>query len=425
VTGELGRAVLERVRSGEVAEVRNIALDCQVMQNWLDMSMLRENVSDLHYRLLMMNPESDAIRALTVDTAVGSDPSLKADVLNAKAAESMMQKFQVIQRDKRLADDRIRFELRLYDNPPMLHGFALNDGTCYLGLTKIKDGLLCGGNDPYLYIAPEVSNDLAAMYRRSFDTWFEHLWSVSRTVMPQAEGPAAHATAVFGHRGAAGEVLENSLRSVRHAIELGADGLEVDVRISRDGVPFVIHDATFNRVGNSEERVAQLTAEEIKACIRLQDGSPVPTLDEVCREVAESGFQVLMVELKDDHAWREVVAVITRHLSFDQFYIASFHHDLLRDIKRHTAKVRTVAIISGRPMFESAGWLHANCSGVSFDWSTVRQDQIERARRMDLKIFVWTVDNVIDIQQAVALGVDGLITNRPSEALAARQVDRG
>ena len=74
---------------------------------------------------------------------------------------------------------------------------------------------------------------------------------------------------IIAHRGASAHAPENTLASFRKAVEVGADGIELDVRLSKDGVPVVIHDATLTRTGGINNRVADLTAEQLSRVVAI------------------------------------------------------------------------------------------------------------------------------------------------------------
>jgi glycerophosphoryl diester phosphodiesterase len=118
-----------------------------------------------------------------------------------------------------------------------------------------------------------------------------------RILFPSARGRVA----IIGHRGAPRETPENTLASFRRAFELGADAIELDVRLSRDGAPIVMHDATLERTTDGADSVSQRTLAQLK---RLDAGSwfdpkfrgeRIPTLEEALALVrAYSGRRVLI-----------------------------------------------------------------------------------------------------------------------------------
>ena len=105
-------------------------------------------------------------------------------------------------------------------------------------------------------------------------------------------------TKVFAHRGASGYAPENTLEAFALAIRQGADGIELDVQLSSDGIPVVIHDETIDRVTDKTGYVKDYTLQELKELTVLKDRFPaynqskIPTLKEVLEAVKPSGIQV-------------------------------------------------------------------------------------------------------------------------------------
>ncbi len=154
----------------------------------------------------------------------------------------------------------------------------------------------------------------------------------------------------FGHRGACGHEPENTIRSVRKALALGADGVEVDVYFV-DGQLVVIHDDTLERTTNGRGRVAGKTF----ACLRSLDaglGEKIPTLAEIFDAVNRRA--VINVELKGPHTATPVVALITGYVNrhgwrFDDFLVSSFDHAQLREAKQLCPEIRIGALIEKVP----------------------------------------------------------------------------
>jgi glycerophosphoryl diester phosphodiesterase len=116
--------------------------------------------------------------------------------------------------------------------------------------------------------------------------------------------PEAHP--VIAHRGASGEYPENTLLAFRRALEQGADGLELDVRVTADGVPVVIHDPTLERTTNRRGQVGQLSLSQVREAA-AGEGERVPTLAEVLDAFPATP---LIVEIKDRVAARPVLAAL-------------------------------------------------------------------------------------------------------------------
>lgn len=156
---------------------------------------------------------------------------------------------------------------------------------------------------------------------------------------------------VYAHRGASGYALENSYPAFVKAKELGADGLEIDLQLTKDGVPVVTHDIDLWRLGGTLKRVPDLSYKEVKK-IRLGKkwwrrikGETILTFEEVLQFSIENGLS-LNVELKEsflhapDYAYqlfKESYEGITIHYS-------SFHYEILERIKQINPLVETAYI---------------------------------------------------------------------------------
>jgi glycerophosphoryl diester phosphodiesterase len=150
---------------------------------------------------------------------------------------------------------------------------------------------------------------------------------------------------IIAHRGASGVAPENTLAAVRRAWALGADGVEIDIRLTRDGVPVCSHDARTGRLSDVDSAIAELTLEELRR-IDVGDwkdpayaGEPIPTLEEVLATVPPR--KTLLIEVKDVPAHdlaRALTPILARHRKFiaeRQVYFMSFFPDLLWSLQGH------------------------------------------------------------------------------------------
>ncbi|KPV63845.1 MAG: cytoplasmic glycerophosphodiester phosphodiesterase [Candidatus Bathyarchaeota archaeon BA2] len=152
---------------------------------------------------------------------------------------------------------------------------------------------------------------------------------------------------IIAHRGASAYEPENTLRSVKKALELGADMVEVDVRASRDGHIVVMHDAVVDRTTNGKGYVKDMTLKELK---KLDAGleEPIPTLQEVAELVR--GKAQLVVEIKVPEIEGKVLRIIKENELDRQTLITSFHHPILKRVKELNPNIRTGAIVASRPI---------------------------------------------------------------------------
>lgn len=206
----------------------------------------------------------------------------------------------------------------------------------------------------------------------------------------------------IGHRGAAGHAPENTLRSVEKALSLGVDIVEIDVHKSRDGHIIVMHDERVDRTTNGTGYIRDLTLEQIRTL-----EPRVPTLGEVLHIV--NCRAEVMIEMKIRDIADEVVAIADSY----PVYYASFLHSELLSIRDLEPNAKTIALIDGSPVSPTAfaAAAHATHAGIGFD--SLEPAFVRALQDVGIPVFTWTVNDPRDIEYAVSLGVDGLISNFP------------
>jgi glycerophosphoryl diester phosphodiesterase len=233
----------------------------------------------------------------------------------------------------------------------------------------------------------------------------------------------------LAHRGALREAPENTLAAFRRAMALGADGFELDVKLSRDGVPVIMHDASLDRTTDAGGRVCDKTVAELKS---LDAGSwfdfefrgePVPTLEEVFAEFGHRA--VINVELTNYTTSRDglearVVRLIARHGLGRRVILSSFNPFSIRRVKRLDPSLPT-AVLTSRdlPVYLRRVWLGflAPHEARHPEQAELSEAYLRDVRRRGLRLNAWTPaaeDETPDrVSRLLALGVDGLICNRP------------
>lgn len=229
------------------------------------------------------------------------------------------------------------------------------------------------------------------------------------------------ANPVIGHRGASGSYPENTLLAFERALEQGADALELDVRLSRDGAVVVIHDATVDRTTDGTGRVRDRTLSEVRA-LDAGGGQPIPTLDEVLERFPETP---LIVELKETAVAAAAQRCLDRHRATGRVLVGSFEPGALRPFGKpdsHRAASRRETALAWA--LSRAG-LHLP---AAFEAFTVPQRHgrlrvvdarfVAAARRAERPVHVWTVNDVAQARGLRAIGVCGIITNHPARMRA-------
>lgn len=215
---------------------------------------------------------------------------------------------------------------------------------------------------------------------------------------------------VVGHRGCAGIEPENTLRAFRRAIELGCDMVECDVRLTRDGQLAVMHDERVDRTTNGTGPVAEFTLAELQA-LDAGKGEQVPTLETVLETVR--GHVDILVELKGEGTPGPAVAMV-RRLGMERAVVFTcFELARIRRVRELGADLRTGAIFGqgGPEVVAQAAEAGAEALGVNYRHQS--RELVEAAHAAGLRIRAWNPDTEPEMQAMIALGVDGIGSNRP------------
>ncbi len=218
-----------------------------------------------------------------------------------------------------------------------------------------------------------------------------------------------------GHRGACGYAPENTLASMRKAMDLGVDGFEFDIQLSKDGIPVVIHDDTLERTTNGKGLVSDFTLKELQE-LDAGNGEKIPSLQDVIN-MADKRTR-LFVELKAENSTKPVADVINNAVknsgwSYEQFFICSFNHLQIEESRKFIPDVRTCALLVGIPVTLAQIAVEAGAWSLNPAVHHTNQALVDDAHKRDLKVMVWTADKPEEIAKARSLKVDGIFSNFP------------
>ena len=171
---------------------------------------------------------------------------------------------------------------------------------------------------------------------------------------------------IFAHRGASAYALENSSEAFNKAIELGADGLEIDLQLTKDLVPIVTHDPDFWRLARNRRNVSSMRYEEVKklklgtSFWRLVNGSSILTFEEVLAFAARKKI-ALNVELKETFvgAPDQIDLLFNKSYKHVNIHFSSFHYEVLERIKKCNPFLQTAYIGTKKTNWEELGRLTA------------------------------------------------------------------
>ncbi|WP_327432082.1 MULTISPECIES: glycerophosphodiester phosphodiesterase [unclassified Streptomyces] len=218
------------------------------------------------------------------------------------------------------------------------------------------------------------------------------------------------------HRGAPYRVRENTIDSLRSALQLGADAVEIDVRLTRDGVPVLLHDETLKRLWEQDRPLRSLSSDEVRG---LTAGG-VPTLVEALKETEDSRIMVDLPGEPDGRAVRRIVDVIRECGAEERVYYCAGAPAMLAvraaDPAAEIALTWT-SVAPPRPALLEAvrpRWLN-------YRFGLVDRELAARVHRDGYLLSVWTPDTRRSMRRLLDMGVDSITTNRIDALCALRK----
>jgi len=220
----------------------------------------------------------------------------------------------------------------------------------------------------------------------------------------------------IGHRGAAAEAPENTLAAFARALALGVDGLELDVRVTRDGIPVVFHDASLARLTGRRRAVARLALADLRA-VRVRD-EPVPTLAEVLRLVRRR--VVVQIEIKPGVPVAPVVRAVRQARAGGHVILASFSPAVLRAARALAPRLPRMWIRErGTPAGLGPRLAALGVAGVSLDHRAIPSAAfVADLHRRGWRVWCWTVNDPPAMRRLAAWGVDAILSDNPALLIA-------
>lgn len=234
----------------------------------------------------------------------------------------------------------------------------------------------------------------------------------------------------FVHRGGDEVKSENTFEAFQHSSDMGFVYMETDVQSTKDGYVVIFHDANLKRMAGLNKKVKDLTLEEIKS-IDLIDGGKIPLLSETLENFPDLKFNI---DIKTEDAVEEAVKIILSMNCLDRTCLASFSSKRLKKIR----------FLAGSGVCSSSGQMDifrmvCRSYGINIKSSDGDCAQIPRkqwgipiltdrflkiAHEENKFVHIWTIDDKTEMLELIDLGVDGLMTDKPS-ILKQAMIERG
>ena len=235
---------------------------------------------------------------------------------------------------------------------------------------------------------------------------------------------------ILAHRGDSAHAPENTLPSFQQALQKGADGVELDVKLTADGHVIVIHDSTVDRTTDGKGSVSSLTLESIRKLDAGKwfnekfAGTKVPLLEEVFETIGRD--KIINIELKlanyfssSDDLVMKVCELVKRHNNHDQILFSSFYTSSLKIVAQLLPEIPRGLLAMPGPLglwARSFGFMFGNYQALHPHISNATREQVQRAHRLKRRVHIWTVNQPEEIIRFKGWGVDGIITDDPQTA---------
>jgi glycerophosphoryl diester phosphodiesterase len=234
---------------------------------------------------------------------------------------------------------------------------------------------------------------------------------------------------VVGHRGASGYAPENTLASFELALEQGADAVELDVHLSRDGEAIVIHDEQLERTTTGHGLVGEHTLAELRsldAGVWFDPrfaGQRLPTLGEMLAWAR--GRTRLVIEIKNAPIFYHgiesaVVELVERYSMLESVLVISFDHHALQRVHELEPRILSGPIYACRPVDPVSLAQSCGARALAPQWSFVTPEDVAVAHAAGLAVSPWTADTPEAIQRLLDARVDAISTNYPDRVVGSR-----
>ena len=239
---------------------------------------------------------------------------------------------------------------------------------------------------------------------------------------------------IIAHRGVVRKAPQNTLPAFESAAALGADGVETDVRMTRDGKVVICHNIRINAISDGKGSVHKLTLGEINRhdfgsyYSDAFRGTKMLTLEEFFSYVSRESFNVINVEIKPQNFRNSPIALKTLRLAekyglADRLIISSFSPKILRQVKHIDPTCRTALIYPAIGHYVHRRLISPvriakkyGIDALNPEWDYVGRSLVKRAHKLGIEVNPWGANSVNKLKKMISLGVDGLITDAVTEA---------
>ncbi|MGC6421232.1 MAG: glycerophosphodiester phosphodiesterase [Flavobacteriaceae bacterium] len=222
---------------------------------------------------------------------------------------------------------------------------------------------------------------------------------------------------IIGHRGARGHLAENTLPSIQKALDLGVDGIEIDIFRCATGELVVFHDQTLDQLTDSQGYIEQYSLDSLRR-VNVLGGYQIPTLDEVMERI--DGKVRLNIELKGSNTALTTNKTLERYFNQSQtnwspekVFVSSFNWEELQSFRTLNPVIPIAILTEDDPLDALSIAQQLNAFAINPDYKTLNKNNVTKIHEAGFALYPWTVNEIDDIEKMKTLRVEGIITDYP------------
>ncbi len=218
-----------------------------------------------------------------------------------------------------------------------------------------------------------------------------------------------------GHRGAKGHVTENTLESIQKALDLGVDGIEIDVHLCASGELVVFHDFTIDRMTDGTGEISEYKLKELKK-FKVKGRFQIPTLAQALLLIENKCL--LNIELKGINTAKELCRLFDFYVErkgweYKNIIVTSFQSNLLESVYKINKKI-PLGVLTDTNLDKAVSFAKTiQAVSIHVDYTMLTKEIVEKLRE-DYKVFAYTVNNLKPLERIKSYGVDGIISDYPN-----------
>lgn len=238
-------------------------------------------------------------------------------------------------------------------------------------------------------------------------------------IFPVAYRPQPYPVKVIAHRGYSSVAPENTLAAIQAAIDAGADAIEFDIRLSKDGHVVVIHDSSVDRTTDGEGKVSEMTLQELQSLDAggwfdpAFRGERIPTLEDVLLLMRGKATPVIEVKVASREIAGPLAETLKRLDMTRHAYVTTFYGGPLRALQTLAPDLSRAVLVT--PLSSPSGRaLNLRAGTTQAYHAALERDKIDHAHSLGLEVHAWTVNRIEDMNQMISMGIDGITTDEVS-----------